>query len=121
MEYNKEVGFNGHDVHYNGKVESNGNGSSSSSTGKMASKTAHQRATPSSTPPTGKKGSLIGNYMSLRRMSKRPLPKDMGDGRYRQLQVRPGLRQDLRTIGWGGKRTYQKDNLKCELWLLTFA
>ncbi|KAH7322623.1 heme peroxidase [Stachybotrys elegans] len=71
----------------------------------MAAKGAHQRPTPSSTPPTGKKGSLIGNYMSLRRMSKRPLPNEMGDGRYRQLQVRPGLREDLRTIGWGDLKT----------------
>lgn len=37
-----------------------------------------------------------------RQASRRPLPTETGDGSYRVLLKRPGLVQDLRSIGWAG-------------------
>lgn len=61
------------------------------------------RTAPSSKVKSSKeKSSLIGTLMKLRRASKRPLPKETGDGSYRTIVNRPSIIQDLKTIGFKG-------------------
>ncbi|KAM0345970.1 hypothetical protein ACHAPU_006024 [Fusarium lateritium] len=48
--------------------------------------------------PTEKKEGLFKSFKKLRVLSKRPLPKEMGDGSYRVVDTRPGLKQDIRRL-----------------------
>ncbi|KJZ77639.1 hypothetical protein HIM_02816 [Hirsutella minnesotensis 3608] len=49
-----------------------------------------------------------------RQASRRPLPREMGDGSYRAVIKRPGVIQDIRSIGWGDLMTV-KDMIKAKL------
>jgi cytochrome P450 len=49
-------------------------------------------------PPHNKSEGLIKSIKKLRLASKRPLPTEMGDGSYRQVATRPGLKQDIRRL-----------------------
>ncbi|KAF4981845.1 hypothetical protein FZEAL_2424 [Fusarium zealandicum] len=42
-----------------------------------------------------KKEGFVGSFKKLRLASKRPLPNEMGDGSYRPVANRPGLKQDI--------------------------
>lgn len=53
--------------------------------------------------PSRNRGSILGNFLKLRSLSKRPLPTEMGDGTYRQVVQRPGLRADLATVSLAGE------------------
>jgi hypothetical protein len=56
-------------------------------------------------PPSAKSGSFLGNFLSARKLSKRPLPTEMGDGSYRTVSNRPGYRADLRTVSLADIKT----------------
>ncbi|KAM5345930.1 hypothetical protein ACJ41O_011791 [Fusarium nematophilum] len=49
-------------------------------------------------PKEKKKEGAIASFKKLRVLSKRPLPTEMGDGSYRVVVNRPGLKQDLRLL-----------------------
>lgn len=49
------------------------------------------------------KGGQKWTLSSFRQASRRPLPTELGDGSYRVVAKRPGLMQDLRSIGWAGE------------------
>lgn len=57
-----------------------------------------------------KKTSKIGNFMALRKASKRPLPTEMGDGQYRAIANRPTLKDDLGVIGLNGKLPHESSH-----------
>lgn len=54
-------------------------------------------------PSKQKKKTFMGNVKAMRAASRRPLPTEMGDGSYRAVSNRPGMRQDLSVIGKNGK------------------
>jgi hypothetical protein len=56
--------------------------------------------------PNGdKKDGIVKSFKQLRVASKRPLPKEMGDGSYRVVANRPGLREDVRRLRGKGTRS----------------
>lgn len=56
--------------------------------------------------PNGdKKDGIVKSFKQLRVASKRPLPKEMGDGSYRVVENRPGLREDIRRLRGRGMFT----------------
>lgn len=73
--------------HQNGVPATSKNAGKSTSTGKSK----------------GSQGGIVSTLLKYRGASRRPLPTDMGDGSYRKVDKRPGLRQDLGTIGLAGK------------------
>ncbi|KEY73451.1 hypothetical protein S7711_07480 [Stachybotrys chartarum IBT 7711] len=87
----------------NGYHKTTGNGNQSK--GEHGTDVDTKRVSPRPTAPPAKRGSLLGNYLKLRKLSQRPLPTERGDGSYRQVATRPGLRQDLTTIGLGDLKT----------------
>jgi hypothetical protein len=72
-------------------VYSNGNGN-----GKHA--VAPQVRPKTQAQPEEKKEGLVKSFKKLRVLSKRPLPREMGDGSYRVVDTRPGLKQDIRRL-----------------------
>lgn len=100
---------NGQNGHH--QSESNGNGYSSHAKGANGNG-HHSRANEANAansdrmPDKVKKSkgpSPLASIMKLRQLSKRKMPTEMGDGSYRSLEKRPGLRQDIKTIGMAGK------------------
>ncbi|KAK2591548.1 hypothetical protein QQS21_010768 [Conoideocrella luteorostrata] len=61
-----------------------------------------------------KSPSSVGSLLQLRKASKRPLPTERGDGTYRTVLKRPGLMQDLKSIGIGDLKTL-KDIITAKL------
>ncbi|KAG5949373.1 hypothetical protein E4U53_005905 [Claviceps sorghi] len=61
-----------------------------------------------------KKPSSSGSLLQLRTESRRPLPTERGDGRYRDILKRPGLIQDLKSFGLGDLKTL-KDIIAAKL------
>src|SRR5688572_11299992 len=84
-------------------VPASGNGHSN---GKSANHTGGEKPTEGRqvTAQRSKSGvSIFGNYVKLRKASRRPLPSDLGDGNYRQVTKRPGLGQDIRSLSRAGQ------------------
>lgn len=53
--------------------------------------------------PEEKKEGIVKSFKKLRVLSKRPLPREMGDGSYRVVDTRPGLKQDVRRLRGKGE------------------
>ncbi|CAM1508862.1 Fc.00g026010.m01.CDS01 [Cosmosporella sp. VM-42] len=83
-------GSNGYQ--YNGK-ESNGE----QSNGKVAPARKQPQPSAPGKPKNKPQGALAG-FKKLRQASARPLPTEMGDGQYRAVVKRPGLREDIRRL-----------------------
>ncbi|CZS85543.1 unnamed protein product [Fusarium graminearum] len=77
----------------NGAVASNGYGKEKSPSSASSSQKNEVPA-----PPHNKSEGLVKSIKKLRLASKRPLPTEMGDGSYRQVATRPGLKQDVRRL-----------------------
>ncbi|KAH6966960.1 heme peroxidase [Fusarium venenatum] len=77
----------------NGAVATNGYGNEKSSSSASSSQRKEVPA-----PPHNKSEGLVKSIKKLRLASKRPLPTEMGDGSYRQVATRPGLKQDVRRL-----------------------
>jgi linoleate 10R-lipoxygenase len=77
----------------NGAVATNGYSKEKSSSSASSSQ---KNETPA--PPHNKSEGLVKSIKKLRVASKRPLPTEMGDGSYRQVVNRPGLKQDVRRL-----------------------
>lgn len=78
----------------NGAVATNGYSNEKSS----SSASSSQKKNDSPAPPHDKSEGLVKSIKKLRLASKRPLPTEMGDGSYRNVQKRPGLKQDVRRL-----------------------
>jgi hypothetical protein len=76
---------------------SNGN-SNGNSNGKGKHAAAPQARPKTQAQPEEKKEGVVKSFKKLRVLSKRPLPREMGDGSYRVVDTRPGLKQDVRRL-----------------------
>jgi hypothetical protein len=82
----------------NGAVATNGYGNEKSSSSASSNQKNEVPA-----PPHNKSEGLVKSIKKLRLASKRPLPTEMGDGSYRQVATRPGLKQDIRRLRGKGE------------------
>lgn len=55
----------------------------------------------------GNSGGIYSTMKKFKPASKRPLPTQTGDGTYLQVDKRPGLRQDLRSLSMAGKQSLE--------------
>jgi linoleate 10R-lipoxygenase len=81
---------------------SNGN-SNGNSNGKGKHAAAPQARPKTQAQPEEKKEGVVKSFKKLRVLSKRPLPREMGDGSYRVVDTRPGLKQDVRRLRGKGE------------------
>lgn len=69
------------------------NGSSAHKTTVVTTASSHSKTGDQST---------LGNIMTIRKASKRPLPTDRRDGTYPVVVKHPTLGQDLKSLRWRG-------------------
>ncbi|KAF4459201.1 prostaglandin-endoperoxide synthase 1 [Fusarium albosuccineum] len=78
------------------------NGSAAATNGHQNGKEKAPAAKPpkakNASQPNEKKEGALASFKKLRVASKRPLPTERGDGSYRPVVVRPGLKQDIRRL-----------------------
>ncbi|PNY27468.1 Linoleate 10R-lipoxygenase [Tolypocladium capitatum] len=92
---------NGNGAHHQGQNGTHANGTRQNGVhGRSSDARTNVSQIMSSSQP---KKSESWSLSQFRQASRRPLPTEMGDGSYRAVVKRPGLMQDLRSIGWGGK------------------